>query len=125
MSPDAARAVARLRSILAAHRVDAHQLLAEDGETADQAQARLAVIDAGGDELAEAFLDHERLRHLSEGRRWWNEVQRGAVDESETEAMDRLDEWQQQVLARRGGAIFRREYGWAHCYLHASDLSYQ
>ncbi len=86
---------------------------------------RAAVIDAGGDELAERFLDHERLRHLSEGLRWWTEVDRSVMDEDEQQARHRLDKWQKQVIARYGGEVFRREYGWAHAYLHNHDSNYR
>lgn len=86
---------------------------------------RAAVIDAGGDELAERFLDHEQLRHLREGFRWWREVDRAVMDDDEQQARHRLDEWQKQVIARHGGEIFGREYGWAHTYLHDQDCKYR
>lgn len=45
MSPDATSAVARLRSILKVHGVEPHELLADDEETAERAEVRLAVLD--------------------------------------------------------------------------------
>lgn len=86
---------------------------------------RAAVIDIGGDELAERFLDHERVRHFREERRWWAEVDHSALPDDELNAWQRLDEWEKELIASRGGAIFMREYGWAHSHLHDHNSSYR
>jgi len=84
---------------------------------------RAAVIASGDDELAAAFLDHERLRHWSEDRRWWTEVDPSSVSAEDMDAERVLEDWRLRLLARHGD-VFKGEYGWAHAHLVETYPSY-
>ena len=76
---------------------------------------RAAVIAVGDDELAEAFLEHERMRHVSEERRWWQEVDPSLASSEEMDAVVAVEEFRRRLVAKYGD-VFKSEYGWAHAH---------
>ncbi|MGO9899045.1 MAG: DUF5677 domain-containing protein [Solirubrobacteraceae bacterium] len=67
-----------------------------------------AVIAEGGAEIGRRFIEHERMRHYSEGRRWWTEVDPAELTDEDRKIRGDLDA-KKRALVDRYGEWFTRE----------------